>query len=297
MLNSCQIKYFPMRLFRDIDEPIICDNNGIFIQNSNSGSKITFYNIKTGKMKSVTMKDVSCFNVHVDNKSVAFEFSGSKRGIGVINVKTLELYEISNISNDTILGGIWNNYIILKHGYDILLYDIFEKEGKIIASCHHILGLPTTGYGICAWLQVYRGKCCIVLYDIKKDRNLIISSPGYINKMYIVEEYLVYQNCSDNKCFIYTYSICSGQLVKVFESNEWVELYKGKDGIMVWTVRKENQRSYVFDVWVCNICNNVMNKILSNCKNAVIPTASNEIVLWVDANMEGDSLCLMSIDL
>lgn len=297
MCNSCQIKHFPIRLFKDIDEPAICDNKAVFIQNSNNGSKIIVYNIKTGEMKSVAMKNTFCFNAHSDNKSIAFEISGSRRSIGIINTKTLELSEINNIANGVVLGGIWDNNLILRRGQNIELYDISLGEITTIASCHHILGSPVTGYNGCAWLQIYKGRCCIAFYDIKKKSNLIIPSSGYINKMYIIENYLVYQNCSNNKCCIYMFNTLSGQLNKIFESYEWVELYKGKNGVLVWTVRKEYQRIYLFDVFIYNTNNDTMVKVLSDCKNAVIPTVSNDVILWVDANMEGDSLCLMPVEL
>lgn len=296
MCNSSQLKYFPIRLFRDIDEPVICKDNAVFIQNTNNGSKIAFYNIETGKIKTIAMKNTLCFNVHSDNKNIVFEFSGCKRGIGIVSTETLELTQLDNMGNEIVLGGIWNSSIIFKRGRDIVLYDIDKKEEKVIASCHHILSSPVVGHGICAWLQVYRDKCCVIFYDIKREKSVVLSSPGYINKLYIVEDYLVYQNCANNKCSIYTYNIHSGKLIKNFESSDWVELYRGKDGIMVWTVRREYKTGYVFDIWICNLYSGKMNKILSDCRNAVIPTVSNDVALWVDASIEGDNLYLMPIE-
>lgn len=296
MCNSRQIDYFPIRLFRDIDEPVICSKNAIFIQNSNNGSKITIYNIETGKAKSIATKHTLYFNVCADKTNVAFEFSGNKRGIGIINTDTMELTEVDDIGSDIILGGIWDNYIVFRRGFDIVLYNINKRTERVIASCRHILGAPIVGCGICAWLQLYRDKCCVMFYDIRSDKNLILSSPGYINKMYAIEEYVVYQNCSNNKCSIYTYNFNNGQLKKVFQSTEWIELYRGRNGTIVWTVRKENQTEYMFDVWIYNIEKNKVLKILSDCRNVVIPTVSDEIAVWVDSGIKGDNLYLMPIE-
>lgn len=293
MCNSRQIKYFPIRLFRDIDEPVICRKKAVFIQNTNNGSKIVIYDTETGKSKSVAMKNTLCYNVHADNRDIVFEYSGSKRGVGIINIETLELTELDRMNGDIVLGGIWNSNIIFRKGHDIILLNIDRNEEKTLTSCHHILGSPVVGRGICAWLQVYRDKCCVMFHDIKRDRSVVLSSPGYINKLYAVDDYLVYQNCSNNKCSIYTYNIRNGQLKKIFESKEWIELYKGKDGAMVWTVRREDQTEYVFDIWIFNIYTEKMNMVLSECRSAVIPTASSEIILWVNSGIKGDNLYLM----
>lgn len=296
MWDSCRNRVFTSGLLRDIDEPIISCGNAVFVQSSFSGSKITLYDIETGKVKNLAMKGKMCFNVHSYDNYVVFEYSGDKRGIGILCVDNMEVKDIECSSPDIVLGGMWEDYIVLRRGSDIVLYDINKKTEKIIASCYHIFGTPAIGYGSCVWLQLYRGKCCIVLYDIVQDRRLIFTPPGHVNKTCLIKGYMIYQNCENNKCSIYAYDIEKGNLKKCFESRNWIELYIGRDNTLVWTVRKECQGRYLFDMHVYNIYNGKMEKILSDYDNTVIPTVSNELLLWVDGSMKKDSVYLMPID-
>lgn len=286
-----------MGLFRDADEPVICDNHIVLVQNLSSGSKIIIYDIGAREMKPVLMKGISCFNVNGDGENIVFEFSGLKRGIGIINMKSLELKVMDNLGRDIILGGVWEDYIVFRRRNDIVLFDLKHGDESVISSCHHITGSPVVGYGSCAWLQQYRGKSCIAFCNIENMSNLYISSPGYINKMYLLEKKLVYQSCINNKCCIYTYDIKSSFISSIFESYNWIELYRGRDGSVVWTDRKLCGSEYIFDIWVYNVNGSSPVKILSDCSNAVIPAASGRLVLWLDAKAEGDSVSLMNIDI
>lgn len=296
MWDSCRNRIFVSGLFKEIEEPVISSGNAVFIQNSSSSSKITVYNINTGKTKSVCLKGMLCFNIHSYNNYIVFEFSGEKRGIGIFDINTWEIKKIDYALTDIILGGMWKNHIVLRRGYEIILYDIAKNSEKTIASCRHIFGVPAIGYEYCVWLQRYKDRCCIVLYNIADDKNIIFASSGYINKLYIIEGNIVYQNCTDNICGIYVYNISECRLTKCFESPNWIEPYMGRDNTMVWTVRKECQGKYLFDIYIYNIYNNKISKILSDYNNTVIPAVSNELLLWVDANIKGDSLYMMPID-
>lgn len=297
MRDAFQNKILSPGLLKDINEPIISSNNAVFIQNSSNSSKITVYNIKTCKARSINMKNIWCFNAHSYGNYVIFEFSGERRGIGILSVETLSVKEIDYSGIDMVLGGMWENYVVLRRNYDIVLRDIESNKETIIASCRHIIGVPTIGYGHCAWLKLYKDKCCIVLYDIAKGSSLIMTSSGYINKIYLIGGHVVYQNCSDNKCSIYVYNIQTGVLKKCFESRNWIELYIGRNDTLVWTLRKEYQGRYLFDIFVYNIYNNKMAKMVSDYSNTVIPTVSNELLVFIDGNMKGDSAYLMRIDM
>jgi len=288
-------KIFSSRLLKDIDEPVICNSHIVFFVNSYNGSKLIIYSIETGKIESITMKNVICFNAHAYDNYVVFEFSRCKRGIGILCVDTLEVKEIE-YSNNVLVGGMWEGYIILKNGYDIVLLDINKNEEKIIASCHNAVGAPVIGYGNCAWLQLYKDKKCIAIYDILKDSRLVLTPPGYVNTIYLLSGNVIFQSCKDNKCCIYSYNIHDGKMTKLYESLHWIELYYGKNSTMVWTERKEKDGMYIFDIHVYNLSNNKTVKVLSDYKNIVIPVVSSEILLWVDSNNKGDNLCFMEID-
>lgn len=288
-------KIFSSGLLKDIDEPVICNNHVVFFLNSYNGTKLIIHDIKTGKTESVTMKNVICFNAHAYDNYVVFEFSKGKRGIGILCVETLEIKEIE-YSSSVLVGGIWEGYITLKKGYEIILFDINKNVEKPIASCHHIAGVPVIGYGNCAWLQHYRDKNCIVIYDINKGSSLVMTPPGYVNKLYLLKGCVVFQTCKDNRCCIYSYNILDGKLMKLYESLHWIELYYGKDSTMIWTERKEHDGSYAFDIHVYDFKNNRAAKVLSDYKNIIIPVAASKMLLWVEVNKKGDSLCLMNID-
>lgn len=295
MYNSRQFKCIPMRVFSDIDEPIVWNNNVAFVQNLSSGSKILIFNLESGKMKSIVLKNALLFNIHADNKCLMFEFSGNKRGIGIISADTMELTEVDCISSNIILGGIWNGNIVYRRGNEIVLFDMEKGQERVIASCHHIWGAPVISHGICAWQQVYRDKCCVICYDIEKGKNIVLSSSGYINKLFIIDEYIVYQNCCNNKCSIYTYNTSTGDMKNIFSSFNWVELYRGGDGLLVWTVRKECQLEYSFDIWIYNINNERIIKAITDCKSVVIPAASKETVAWVGGGSKGDNLNILPV--
>ena len=287
---------FP-RNYREINEQILHGNDIIFIQNLCNGSKITIYNIRTGKIRSITMKGLLCFNSHNANNNAVFEFCSNKRGIGILPIDTLKFKEIEDIGMNDILGGIWGNHILIRRGYDIILHDINTNEELEVASSHHIFGTPVVGEGNCSWLQLYSDKYFIVLYDIETGTNLIYNPAGYINKMYLYKEYLVYQSCDKSKCCVCIYNIYNGSFKKCFESSNWIELYMGRDDVLVWTVRKKVEGKYIFDIWIYDIQDDKIKKVVADYENAVIPTVSERMILWVDANMNGDDLYLMSIDI
>jgi len=241
------------------------------------------------------MKNVLCFNAHAYNNYIIFEFSRDRRGIGILCTETLEVKEIDSMGSNILLGGMWENYIILRRGYDIILFDVDKNKEKLIASCHHIAGLPAIGHGYCSWIQLYKEKSCIALYDIEKNSSFIFTPRNCVSKVYLINHYMVYQSCSKNKCNIFAYNICTGELKKCFESSDWVELYVGRDNTLVWTVRR-GKGEYIFDIYVYNIYNSKTVKVLSDYRNAVIPTVSNGLLLWVDGNIEGDSVYIMPID-
>ncbi|HBM73947.1 MAG TPA: hypothetical protein DD429_00115 [Clostridiaceae bacterium] len=297
MNDSRKMSCFPMGLFKDADEPIICDSYIILVQNLSKGSKIIIYDMAQKELKPVFLKDVSCFNVSCDNRNIVFEFSGLKRGVGILNVNSLKLDYLDDLGNDIMLGGIWKNYIAFRRRSDVVLFDIKHKRERVISSCRHIIGSPVLGYGNCAWLQQYKDKSCVGFYDIENRNSLFLSSSGYINRIYLLEKKLVYQNCSDNKCSIYTYDIKTGFITKVFESYDWIELYKGRDGSVVWTTRRLCGNEYIFDIWIYNVNGGLPDKIISERCNAVIPAASGNLVLWLDAKSDGDSVSLIDIDM
>lgn len=283
-------KIFSPKVFRDIDEPMICGNNAVFIQNSYNCCKITVTNIKTGKAKSVTMKGIICFNAHNDDNSVAYEFSGKKRGIGVLNVNRLEIKEFEITGTDIILGGIWRNSIIIKRDHEIVLYDIGKNSEKVLSSYHHIIGTPVAGGGNCAWLQSYKNKHYITIYNIGTGYRLTFVPLGHVNSMYVFEDQIAFQSCIGNRCCVFVYNISSGDFTKCFESHNWVELYRGRDNMLLWTVRKIDQGQYTFDVLVYDIYTERIVKVLYDYKSALIPTASSETLIWVESGAGGDNL-------
>ncbi|KPU46037.1 hypothetical protein OXPF_05180 [Oxobacter pfennigii] len=296
MWNLSFNRILPARLMKEIEEPVLSADNAVFIQNSLNNSKITVYNVITHKTRILNMKNLICFNVHSYDNKIVFEYSGNKRGIGIMDTNTMELDEIELSSSNVILGGIWENNIVLKRGYEIILFDINENKEKSIGNYHHIFGTPVIGYGYCGWLQIFRDKCLIVIYDIKKNNRLVITSRGYINKIIMADGYIVYQSCVNNKHYIYSYNILNGQLIKIYESNKWIELYKGKDNTLVWTVKKDGHETYMFDIHIYDINNMKTIKTLQDYSSLIIPTASKRHLLWIDGKKDRDSVFCMSID-
>lgn len=294
-MSYSRYNFLPMGLFKDADEPVICGDYAVLIQKLYNGSKITVYNVVTGSMRSVPIKGVSCFNAHADDKMVVFEYMGKRRGIGVISTDNWELEEINNIYPDIVLGGVWKDSIIYRHGHDILKYDIKDKKEEILVPCHHISGPPVVGNGCCAWLQRYRDKTCVAIYNIENGSRLFLSSPVYINEIHITGDHLIYQSSINDKCSIFVYDIKSGNLGEIFKSNEWIDLYSSKDDIVIWTARREYKCEYVFDIWVLNLNQKKPFKILSGCKNSVIPEAAGQFVMILNNNFDGDSLMLLPV--
>ncbi|HBM79815.1 MAG TPA: hypothetical protein DD426_03100, partial [Clostridiaceae bacterium] len=223
------VKYFPMGFFKDADEPVICGDFIVFVQNIYNGTRIVIYNIVSGKMETVVMENKLCFNLHSENNCIAFEFAGIRHGIGVIFLDTLETFEYTNAEQDILFGGIWNKCLIYRDAHNIFLLHMENKSKDALAYCHNVLGPPAVGYGTCAWLQLYKEKSCIIFYDILKNKILVLSSPGFINRICAVGRYIVYQSCFNNKCVIYKYDIGNGRLESIFEKSGWIELYEGKD--------------------------------------------------------------------
>lgn len=296
-MSNFRYSFLPMGLFRDADEPVICGNNAVIIQKLYNGCKIMIYDVSTGFMKWVSMKNVLCFNVHADNKCIAFEYAGAGRGIGIIAIDNINLTKLDDMGTDIMLGGVWGDFIAFRRGIDIVLYNTKSKTENVIASCRHISGPPVVGCGCCAWLQRYRDKSCVALYDIETGRSIFLSSSGYINGMHIAGEYLVYQNCSNNECSIYVYDIKNGRLERIFASNEWIDLYRGKDDMIVWTSRKKLSDGFSFDVWGYNIHKRRPFMILSDCRGSVIPAVAEKFALVLKNGSEGDSLMLMPVEM
>lgn len=290
-------KNLSRKIFRDIDEPMICGKYIIFIQNSSSGSKISISNIDTGKTKSISMKGVFCFNAHTDNFNAVFEFSGNKRGIGVLYIDSLYIKEVQDISDDAFLGGIWHNIIVFRQGSDIVFSDIDKAGERKVVPCRHLIGRPVVGGGNCAWLELYKDKCIISLCGIENDYSLTFMPIGYVNRMYVLGEYIAYQSCEGPKCSVYAYNTSTGVLNKCFESANWIDLYSGKGDTLVWTVRKAQEDRYIFDIWIYNISNNMGSMVLTNNENTVIPAVSEDMAVWVEYCRDGDSLCFIPLNL
>lgn len=296
-MEFLESKTLALTAFRNIDEPVICGVKAIFIQNSYNGSKIVVYNILTRKIETLARKNILCFNVHADGDHVVYEFSGARRGIGIMNTSTLDIKEYPGAGGNILLGGIWRHHVIIRHDNEVLLLDIERDTKKHIATCRHICGVPVVGCGNCAWVQAYKEKCCIVLYNIEKEGSLIIPSCTFDDKLYLVEDHIVYENCCNNKCYIYMHNIHTGRLKIIFESSNWVDIYISKDNMLVWTEKKECGGRYVFDTWIYRIPTNSLTKLLSDNEKPVIPTISGNTVLWMESGSEGDSVYLMSVNI
>ena len=281
----------------NVDELLVYGKYIVFIKNSIKGSKITAYNIDLGNSKSILMKNQICFNSYTDNINVVFETSGIKRGIVILDVCTMTTKIIDNLGMDFFLGGINKGRLILRCGYNIFLYDINTCKKKILASSHNIFGTPVIEEDICAWLIYFKDKCCIVVYDISKDINIVFTPTGFINKMFILQDTIVYQICDANKCFVYTYNIENRELKKCTEAMNWIDIYKGQNGIYAWTERKCRNNVYIFDVFVYKIYNQKRKKVLEDCKSPIFPVISDNFIFLIESGSIRDELYTTKIDL
>lgn len=286
---------FP-KLFKDIDEPVICMGTAVFIQNLCSGSKITISDMFTGKSKSIQMKGILCFNVQSDSSTVVFEMAGEKKGIGILYVGEPEVRFIESPGADAVLGGIMNEYIVFRQGHEILLYRLKDGIKKSAISCRHLFGSPAAGDDRCAWVQLYNDRFYITVYNVAKGNSITFSPSGYVNRIHIVGGSMVYQTCKNGRCFINTCDLKTGEIRELFNSSSWIELYPGYDNMLVWTVRNEMEGQYFFDLCVCDTDGGSFKKILCNSKNIVIPTVSGDTIVWVEAGDKGDNLNMMCIN-
>jgi len=288
MEESLSNKGFISAASKDVEEMAICDQAVVFIHNTGKNSKITIYNMENGVVKSISMMGLVCFNTHAYEDMVIFEYSGDRRGIGILCVKTLEIKELDCGISHIILGGYWENYIVLRRESEVVLLNINNMEERVISNYHHALGFPIIGDGYCAWFQGCRGKKYIAIYNIMDESSLFLTVPGSISKIYIIDGCIVYQRCLNNKCGIFSYNISNGQLELIYESSNWVELYEGKEGTLVWTVRRERQGRYVFDIFTYFMSVKKMVKVLSDTESIVALAASKKLLMWANENIRGD---------
>lgn len=281
----------------NIDELLVCGKYIVFIKNSIKGSKITAYNIDLGNSKSILMKNQICFNSYTDNINVVFETSGIKRGVVILDVCTMTTKIIDNLGMEFFLGGINKGKLILRCGYNIFLYDINTGAKKILASSHNIFGTPAIEEDICAWLIYFKDKFCIVIYDISKDINILFTPIGFISKMFILQDTIVYQSCVANKCFIYAYNVQKRELRKCIETMNWIDIYKGQNGLYAWTERKCRNNVYIFDMFIYKIYNQKKKKVLEDYNSTIVPVISNNVIFLIESGAIRDELYMTKIDL
>lgn len=289
-MHLLQSKIFSPKIFKDIDEPVIYKDGAAFIQRSKYGSRISFYNPDNGSIRFISMKGLFCFNAHGDCNKLAFEFSGIRKGIGILDFDKLSVEEIDNVKPGTALNGIWNDALVLKYGNNIILHDIKGNDERLILSSQNMTGIPVSGGGICAYLQVCRGEYCINICSLVNKDKLIFVPHGTVANMYVQDGYLIYQCLREKKHAVFAYEIPTGCLTEVSDSEDWIELYPGIGDTIAWTVRKRIEGRYVFDLWAYNINKRVYYKVVYNCKNIIIPAPSENFVVWVESSGNGDSL-------
>lgn len=289
-MHLLKSKIFSPKKFKDIDEPMIYKDSAVFIQRSKKGSKIAAFNACDGKIKSILLKGLYCFNAHNEDSRMAFEYAGSSRGMGVLYLDEFTLKGIPDIKPGAALGGIWKNSAVLRCGDYIMLHDISGGGEEIVSYCPNMIGLPSSGYDICAWIQIFKGEHCINLCSLKDRDKLIFVPYGRVISMHMQDGYIVYHCLKGNTNNIFTYGINSGKLVQLCSSEDWIELYPGRNGTIAWTVRKSMKGRYTFDLWVYNIKERISHEIVSGCKNAIIPSASGDLVIWAESCSNGDNL-------
>lgn len=283
---------FP-KLFRDIDEPVICMGTAIFIQNTCGGSKITVSDMLTGKSKSTGIKGTLCFNVHSGGSAVVFETSGEKNGIGIFYAAEKAVRFIEGPGADAILGGVMNDYIVFRRGGEILLYGLGDGSKKEAISCRHLFGSPCAGDDICGWVQLYNNRFYVTVYDAANGKSITFSPSGHLNRIHLAGRSVVYQACRGGMCSIDVFDLKTGRRSEIFSSPSWIELYPGYRNMLVWTVRNESEGKYLFDLFICDSDSGNVKKVLCGSKNIVIPAIAESTIVWVESGDKGDNLNMM----
>lgn len=289
-MHLLQSKIFSPKIFKDMDEPMIIKDRAVFLQRSKRNSRIAIYNGGNGQVKFVPMKGLFCFNAHADENKMAFEFSGSSRGKGILYFENYTMEELEGIKAGAVLSDVWNDAVVLKYGNSIILYDIASSTEKLIINCPNMIGIPASGGGICAWLQICRNEYCINMYSLKDNYKLIFVPHGMVTNMYVQGRYIVYKCIKGKSNIIFAYEMITGNLTQISNSENWIELYPGTGETITWTVRKRIEGRYVFDLWAYSIRQRLLYKIACNCKNIIIPASSENLVIWVESCSDGDSL-------